>query len=167
MDLTRSLADSSEEISKEELERMLSEHTLFLENGGRGGKFQRLGLAGSLSLCVYTNKSTKGTQFTISRKKLAPGTDLSKTDLSYADLSSAICEGVNFKGAKLEGAILTDSFFKGANFEKASLKNVDLSDSDLTETNFNDTRFLDTDFERATITGAQFGDTSNTINLEK
>lgn len=165
MDLTRSLADSSEEISKEQLERMLSEHTLFLENGGRGGRFQRLGLSG-LSLCVYSHKSTKGTQFSIARKKLPPGTDLSRVDLSHADLSSCICERVNFKGAKLEGAILTDSFFKGANFEKASLKNVDLSDSDLTETNFTDARFLDTDFERATITGAQFGDTSNTINLE-
>ncbi|GAA4277348.1 pentapeptide repeat-containing protein [Aquimarina mytili] len=164
-DLSRILAESEDPISQKQINEMLEEHRLFLENGGNNGKFERLGLGG-MTMAIYNKKSTKGQQLSLSKKKLAPGIDLSKANLSYADLSGCIAEDVNFEGANLEGSILTDSFFKGSSFENASLEKSDLSDSDLRDTNFISSKFGSTDFERAKLDGAKFDDTpTGAINL--
>jgi uncharacterized protein YjbI with pentapeptide repeats len=155
MVLIRSMSDSGDGLSGEDLQTALYEHREFLDSGGDGGYFEGLEVAG-MPLNVYMGNGSRGTQLVMRMKKFNSGTDLSNQNLAYSELSGMFGEGVNFRGALLDGSHMTYSFFAGADFTGASLVGADLTGCDLRGASFRDADLTDTDFEIANCEGADF-----------
>ena len=102
-------------ISKEELEKVLELHKLWLND-------ERVGKRADLS---YTD--LKGVDLS--------DINLSHANLSHANLSHANLRYVNLKDANLSNAILIDTNLTRANLTYTCLTDANLSDADLKETN--------------------------------
>ena len=146
---------SSSIISDEEFSGMIQEHELFLNTGGRNGRFEMLETAG-LPMNIYLGKASEGKQLDINLKNIANCSVLKNAQLSVANMSGVFGEGANFSGAILERCMMTNSFFHKANFENANLTGVDLTGSDLREANFRNAVLDGTDFEICDCSGADF-----------
>ena len=103
------------DISREELNKILKEHELWLKREG--------GKRADLSDVDLTNANLSNV-------------DLSNADLRYADLKR-----VNLKGAYLRRTNLGDADLENANLECADLRFADLENANLENANLENTKF--------------------------
>jgi uncharacterized protein YjbI with pentapeptide repeats len=92
-------------MKREELDRVLSQHRLWLETSGDEGERADLGKVGLRN--VYLRFAN------------LRDADLLGADLRDANLQSAYLQGADFKGANLQGANLQGADFKGADLRGA------------------------------------------------
>jgi uncharacterized protein YjbI with pentapeptide repeats len=153
--LIRSLAEGNEAFTKEEIEKLIHEHTSFINSGGGGGRFERLQVAG-MPMNMYTGKGSAGKQFEVRMKKFAADTDLSGVTITYGDFSGSLAEEIIFENATLDYSLMTDSFLAGSNFDKVSARGVDFTGADLTGASFVNADLRNADFEICNCTGVDF-----------
>ena len=121
------MVEELRKITKEELNKILEEHQLWLESDGKKGARADLS---------YTNlKGVNLERANLERANLKEanlrGTNLKRANLNGANLKRANLTGVNFHEAKL---ILADLY--RANLEEANLKGVDFAGANLKEAFF-------------------------------
>jgi len=153
--LIRSMAESTQPFTEEEIKTMLAEHLAFINSGGGGGRFERLQVAG-LPMNIYMGKGASGKQFEVRMKNFAAETSLENAQITYADFSGSLADEVNFKGAKIDNSLMTDSFLAGANFDNCSAVGVDFTGADLTGASFVNADLRRADFEICNCTGVDF-----------
>lgn len=113
-------------ISKEELNKILEEHELWLK--GEGGK------RADLSDTDLSDTDLSGVNLSDANLN---NTNLRCANLKYADLSSANLRYADLKGANLRCADLKDADLRRANLEDADLSYSNLSNSNLRDVNLN------------------------------
>ncbi|TKD10470.1 pentapeptide repeat-containing protein [Polyangium fumosum] len=155
--LMRSVAASSEAMTKERWKKLLAKHKKFLDAGGAGGVFHSLEASGMV-LAVYAGASEgkRDDQASLQRQKLPPDFDAKKAHLPWASGCSMIAEKVDFSGANLSHGNYTDAFMAGARFDGANLARSDFSRTDFTGASFRDADLSGADFECADLRGADF-----------
>lgn len=121
---TGTLADGRV-ITKDDLDRILGEHQLWLESGGKQGK--RADLSGA----KLNHADLYSAILAFANLK---GAELIDINLSWANLKEADLSGANLVWANLRGAIL-----RNAELNEANLQVTDFSDADLMGANLSKT----------------------------
>ena len=112
----------------EQLNQVLTDHSLWLSSNGKQGK--RAGLSGA----NLTGVDLSGADLTRANLSWANlhRANLSWADLSGADLTRANLSWANLTGANLTGANLTGAYPRGANLTEVNLTDAYLHRADLT-----------------------------------
>ena len=143
-------------VSREEMERMLDQHRLFLESGGAGGAWQTLITVSGLVFGVYLGASgAMGKQAKLTHRNLE-NLDLRGLMLPSADLTGILCRQGDLSGSDLSGSLLIDSDFSGSRFTGANLSHTDFSRSRMMNCSFVNANLNMTDFENADLSGSDF-----------
>lgn len=122
--------------TKEQLDKILNDHKIYLEGGC-------LTMRADLSGADLSMADLSGSDLRVANLRWA---DLSEADLSGADLSRA-----DLSGAYLSRANLTKSNLRGANLSGANLSMADLSRADLIGANLSKSNLREAD-----LSGARF-----------
>jgi hypothetical protein len=136
-------------MEKTRLEKILSDHKLWLEsNGGERADLRGADLRGAdLSGANLRGADLRGADLSGANLR---GADLRGADLSSADLSGANLRGADLRGADLRGADLSSADLSGANLRGADLRGADLSSADLSQAKglLSAIAYIDANFER-------------------
>ena len=162
-----------QEISKEELERILGEHKKWLESEGKEGQ---------KAILKRTNLRKANLKYANLKKASLWGADISDSDLGQADLSEAnlsmanlqrskmgfvnlrasILEKVNLHGAYLVGADLRNAYLGRADLREANLMEADFREADLSEAVLEKAYIFDAELNDALLFDTNF----NYVNLK-
>jgi Pentapeptide repeats (8 copies) len=115
----------------EELAQIISEHTKYIETGGKEGAIANLSRA---NLSGVNLRSANLRSANLSSADLS-WANLSGVNLRSADLSSANLSWANLRSADLSSANLSGANLSGADLRSADLSSANLSEADLSWAN--------------------------------
>jgi len=141
-------------MDKEELQKILTEHALWLKSNGIKGTKANLSGA-DLSDADLTHANLYNANLSEA--------DLTSANLTRADLTSANLTSANLTQADLTSANLTSANLTSANLTQADLTSANLIDADLTGANLSEADLTGTDLFYTTFA---FADLSKTTGLE-
>lgn len=116
------------QMSKTKINKILTQHKLWIETNGEKG------VCAYLREAILTGANLAGVELWDAnlREASLQGANLTGADLRNANLREVWVEGTNFTGANLRDAKLYGVDFSGANMTGASLQGSNLEDADLT-----------------------------------
>jgi uncharacterized protein YjbI with pentapeptide repeats len=154
-EMMHQMSESSTPISPDEFKVLISEHTLFLESGGKGGTWQNFEVAG-LTMGVYIGATAdKGKQASFLNSNLSL-LNLSNINLECCDFVNIFYKNGNFRNSKLKNSLIIDSILENTDFSGADLMGCDFSRSLMMNCNFSGANLSNCDFENCDLTGSNF-----------
>lgn len=157
------------EVSKEELEHILEEHTNWLESDGKEGQRADLANANLQGAALFEANLAKAVLSGANLRR----SELSKANLQEANLSSAQLQGASLFKAELQktslvGANLSKARLVAANLQGASLTNANLFEANLREAKLQRARLLSVQgwAEVAALTDANFEGATGLLGTE-
>ncbi len=154
--LLQQLAQDDTPLEKEELQRIIKDHLVFLMSGGAGGDWTTILIKG-LVLGIYKGPEGKdGKQASFEKKHLRLATELSSLELPFANFCGVYAPQVSFANSDLSHCLFTDAQLTEVNFQKTNLHGTDFSRANLARASFVDSDCSGADFENCNLTGADF-----------
>ncbi len=154
-ELMHQMSKTSEPITDNQLEQMLNEHQMFIESGGRGGKWQTFEVAG-LTLAVYTGATAaKGEQASFANSNLSL-LQFSGLSLECCDFVNVLYENGSFRNSNLNNSIFIDSVLLHIDFSGADLTGCDFSRALMMNCQFDNSNLSSCDFENCNLSNSIF-----------
>jgi len=154
-ELMHNMSQESEPVSSSKFGEILLQHKLFLENGGRGGSWQTMELAG-LTLSVYTkSSSTVGKQASFLNSNLSLLSFI-EMNLECCDFTNIYCPNGRFNRSNLSNSIFIDSVLINADFLGANLSGCDFSRAQMMNCSFIGANLSSCDFENCDLSNSNF-----------
>jgi uncharacterized protein YjbI with pentapeptide repeats len=154
-ELMREISESSPPITLEKFRQMHNEHLMFLENGGKGGKWQTFEVSGLTLASYFGPNPEKGKQASFLNCNLS-SLNLSEIDLECCDFVNAFSPGGSFRNSSLKNCIFIDSVLDNADFTGADLSESDFSRAQMKSCKFNNANLSGCDFENCDLSGSDF-----------
>lgn len=152
----RQLVLQKQPLSNLQIQKIINAHTLFLKNGGGGGKWKTIHIKGIVIALYFGEDVIVGEQANFELQQFPIGTNLNEIDLPFSNFCSSKIERVNFHSSDLSYSIFTDTLAKEVNFSNANLAHVDFSRADLAYADFSNANLIGADFENCNLKGANF-----------
>ena len=150
------IAANNPPLTNTELENIISQHHLFLQSGGAGGRWKTLSVSGFI-FAIYTGvEATAGEQAVFEKKNISKKLDLQEVLLPFSNFCAVHCINQDFSEADLSHSLMTDAMLNYTIFADANLSNVDFSRASLRNVSFMNTNLRGADFENCDLTGADF-----------
>lgn len=154
--LMQQMAANKPPLTLEQLENIVTEHHVFLQAGGAGGRWQTLSVSGFIFPLYQGVEQTAGVQANFEKKHIPSSLDLQELLLPFSNFCAVHCKNQDFTEADLSGSLMTDAMLQHTIFADANMQNVDFSRANLRYASFMNANLRGCDFENCDLTGADF-----------
>ncbi len=154
-ELMHQMSETTAPIPVAQFEQMLKDHQVFVDSGGRGGKWQSLEVAG-LTFAVYVGASaTSGKQASFLNCNLSL-LKLSGFNLECIDFVNVYYKNGTFQNSNLKNCIFIDSILINVDFSEADLSGSDFSRALMMDCQFCNSNLSNCDFENCNMSNSNF-----------
>jgi len=154
-ELMHQMSENTAPIHSAQFEQMLNDHQIFVDNGGKGGKWQSLEVAG-LTFALYIGTSAQiGKQASFLNCNLSL-LHLSGLNMECIDFVNIYYKNGSFRNSNLRNCIFIDSILVNVDFSGADLSDSDFSRSLMMDCNFCDSNLSNCDFENCNLANSNF-----------
>ena len=154
--LMQQMAANTPPLTSDEFETILTEHHIFLQAGGAGGRWQIFSIKGFTWPLYRGIEATEGTQANFEKRHIPSSLDLQEVLLPFSNFCAVHCKNQDFTEADLSGSLMTDAMLQQTIFADANLQNIDFSRANLQHASFMNANLKGCDFENCDLTGADF-----------
>ena len=143
-------------LNKAQIAMTISNHLVFLQNGGAGGQWKIVHLQGIVVALYFGPEASKGIQANFERQQFPKNVNLQKAVLPFSNFCASMFIAGDFQSADLSYSVLTDVEAENSNFKNAQLAYTDFTRANLKGVNFQNANLIGADFENCNLTGADF-----------
>lgn len=154
--LMQQMAANTLPLTSDQFETILTEHHVFLQAGGAGGRWQTFSVSGFILPIYQGIEATEGTQANFEKKHIPSSLDLQEVLLPFSNFCAVYCKNQDFTEADLSSSLMTDAMLQHTIFADANLQNIDFSRANLQYASFMNANLKGCDFENCDLTGADF-----------